>query len=96
VDNFNVERTRVQVFSTTYCGYCRRADELLTTQGIPFETIDVTTDWATRRALVERADGRRTVPVIFVDDQPIGGYQELARLLAAGKLDHLKRQVSAA
>jgi len=76
-------RARVRVFSTTYCGWCRRAEELLTRQGIPFEKIDVTGDDEARAALVENAGGRRTVPVIFVDGRAIGGYEELARLIAA-------------
>jgi glutaredoxin 3 len=75
------------MYSTTYCGYCRRAEELLRRRGVPVETIDVTDDLSARAALVRRAEGRRTVPVIFIDDQLIGGYQELAALAASGELD---------
>jgi glutaredoxin 3 len=82
------------MYSTTYCGYCRRAEELLRRRGIPVETIDVTDDLSARAALVRRAEGRRTVPVIFIDDQLIGGYQELAALAASGELD--RRLASAA
>ncbi|MEP6654685.1 MAG: glutaredoxin domain-containing protein [Myxococcales bacterium] len=81
---------RVTVFSTTYCGWCRRAEQLLQREGIPFAAVDVTGDADARAELVDRSGGRQTVPVIFLDDQPIGGYQELARLLATGGLDHLK------
>jgi glutaredoxin 3 len=81
--------SRVVVYSTTYCGYCRRAEELLRRTGIAFETIDVTGDADARAELVERAGGRQTVPVIFVDGAPIGGYQELAALVRAGELKHL-------
>lgn len=88
--------TTVQVFKTRYCGWCRRAEDLLTSRGIPFEAIDVTDDPAARASLVERADGRRTVPVIFIDGRPVGGYQELARLALAGGLDHLVGQPRAA
>lgn len=80
----------MRVFRTDYCGWCRRAEELLERNGIRFEAIDVTGDQDARDTLVERSGGRRTVPVIFVDQDAIGGYQELARLLAAGGLDHLK------
>jgi glutaredoxin 3 len=86
VDKTTDGGTRVRVFSTTYCGWCRRAEELLTRRGIPFEKIDVTGDDEARAALVEDAGGRRTVPVIFVDGRPIGGYEELARLIAANGL----------
>lgn len=81
--------SRVVVYSTTYCGFCRSAEELLRRAGIPFETIDVTNDANTRAELVERAGGRRTVPVVFVDGEAIGGYQELAAKVRAGELKHL-------
>lgn len=80
---------RVVVYATSWCGYCHAAESLLRREGIPFELIDVTNDPRTRAELPERAHGRRTVPVIFVDGQPIGGYQELAALVREGKLEHL-------
>jgi glutaredoxin 3 len=90
------ETTRVQVFTTSYCIWCRRAEQLLTAHAIAFEKIDVTGDSAARAAIADRAQGRTTVPVVFVDGQPIGGYAELERLVATGALDHLKRQARAA
>jgi len=92
----NTEKVRVRVYSTTYCGYCRMAEDLLDKRGIAYETVDVTHDQATRAWLVENADGRRTVPVIFIDERPIGGYQELARLAARGGLDGLGGTAQAA
>jgi glutaredoxin 3 len=77
---------RVKVYTTDYCGYCRRAKALLAARGIPFEEIDVTNDDEARADLVERAEGRRTVPVIFFGETPIGGYDELARLDRKGEL----------
>ena len=73
---------RVQVFGTSYCGFCRQAESLLEKQGILFEKIDVTNDAEARAELVKAANGRQTVPVIFVDGQPIGGYEELVRFIA--------------
>ena len=78
----------VTVFSTTTCGWCRRAEQLLSRHGIPFETVDVTGDRQARATLLERANWR-TVPVIFVEGRPIGGYRELAELLNTGGLAHL-------
>jgi glutaredoxin 3 len=78
--------SRVIVYSTKHCGFCRRAAELLGREGIAFDIIDVTNDQLARAALIERAKGRRSVPVIFVDDEPIGGYRELADMVAAGEL----------
>lgn len=76
----------VTLYTTQYCGYCRMAERLLNAHGIPYESIDVTDDYATREALVERANGRRTVPVIFAGDRVIGGYTELAALAKRGDL----------
>ena len=78
---------QVTVYSTTYCGFCLRAEELLRRKGIPFTRVDVTNDPEMREQLVDRAHGRRTVPVIFFDDEPIGGYRELAALAVSGELD---------
>jgi glutaredoxin 3 len=79
--------SRVVIYSTTHCGFCRRAEELLRSEGIAFDVVDVTHDRRARDTLIERSNGRRTVPVIFVDDHPIGGYRELAVMVAAGELN---------
>ena len=79
--------SRVVVYSTRHCGFCRRAEELLRDEGIAFDIVDVTHDRRARDTLIERSNGRRTVPVIFVDDQPIGGYRELAVMVADGELN---------
>lgn len=81
---------RVLVYRTSYCGWCVRAEQLLDKHGIRYDSVDVTSDPDARAALVVQAGGRRTVPVVFVDGSAIGGYQELARLVASGGLDHLK------
>jgi glutaredoxin 3 len=76
---------RVVVYSTGYCGYCRSAEALLRARGILFERIDVTSDPARRKWLVQTT-GRWTVPQIFIDDQPIGGFRELEQLDRSGEL----------
>lgn len=76
----------VTIYTTSYCGYCQRAEELLRRRGIAYRKVDVTTDAQAREDLVERANGRRTVPVIFFDDRAIGGYTELAAMDARGEL----------
>lgn len=84
----------VTVYSTTTCGWCRRAEALLERHRIPFQTVDVTGDRQARAELMERANWR-TVPVIFVEGRPIGGYRELADLVATGGLAHLVRSNAA-
>ncbi len=78
---------QVKIYTTSYCPYCVRAKALLKRKGVEFEEIDVTDDRDERARMVELAGGRRTVPQIFVDGEPLGGYDELARLDKAGKLD---------
>jgi glutaredoxin 3 len=77
---------RVEVYTTPYCGYCRQAKRLLAERGIPFEEIDLGEDDDLRAQIIERS-GQRTVPQIFIDGRPIGGYEELAALDCAGRLD---------
>jgi glutaredoxin 3 len=75
----------VRMYSTMICPYCIRAKLLLKARGIPYEDIDVTGDSQARKWLVE-ATGRRTVPQIFIGDEPIGGFDELSRLDRSGEL----------
>jgi glutaredoxin 3 len=82
------------VYSTRYCGFCHRAADLLRREGIAFQVVDVTDDLRARARLVERAHGRRTVPVVFVDDEPIGGYQELAAMVATRELNRRLTETS--
>jgi glutaredoxin 3 len=79
----------VKIYTTTYCGYCARAKELLVRKGVAFEEIDVTGDDESRERLVQLSGGRRTVPQIFIGSTHVGGYSDLARLEADGKLDGL-------
>ena len=76
----------IEVFSTERCPYCVMAKRLLTSKGLDYREIDVTHDEALRRDMEQRS-GRRTVPQIFIDGEPVGGYDDLARLNSAGELD---------
>ena len=82
---------RVVIYTTNYCSYCRAAKALLSAKKIQFEEIDVTYD-AGRRAEMERFSRRWTVPEIFIDGTPIGGFDELRQLDVNGELDRLIRQ----
>ena len=76
----------ITVYSTNYCPYCVRAKDLLKRKGASFTEINVEDDDA-REAMIKKAGGRRTVPQIFIGEQHIGGYDDLAALDKAGKLD---------
>jgi glutaredoxin 3 len=80
--------TRVVIYTTNYCPYCTAAKALFRSKKIQFYEIDVTDDPA-RRTEMEKLSQRRTVPQIFVDGKPIGGYDEARRLDADGELDRL-------
>jgi glutaredoxin 3 len=75
----------VVVYTTDYCGYCVAAKSLLKAKNIPFQEIDVTRDQALRQEVIRRS-GRRTVPQIFIGDEPIGGFTELRALETTGAL----------
>lgn len=72
--------SQVKIYTTTYCGYCKKAKALLESKGIPFEEVDVTEDDAKREWLV-KTTGRKTVPQIFIDEKPIGGFDDLSLFL---------------
>ncbi len=76
----------VKVYCTSYCGFCVAAKNLLRRRDVAFEEVDVTHDAEKRQWLIDNAHGRRTVPVIFIGDEAIGGYQELAALDKSGEL----------
>lgn len=80
--------TQVVIYTTHHCPYCMLARRLLEANGVAYEEVlvdDTLRDW-----LIERS-GQRTVPQIFVDDRPIGGYLELAALQRTGQLDRILR-----
>ncbi len=77
--------SRVQVYSTRWCGYCVRAKALLESRGIEFEEISLDEDPAFRQKLFDLTGGW-TVPQILIDGRPIGGYTELWRLDREGRL----------
>lgn len=78
----------VKIYTTTYCGYCVRAKDLLTRKGVKYEEVDVTGNDDMRSKLVEMS-GQRTVPQIWIGDTHVGGYSDLALLESQGRLDPL-------
>lgn len=81
---------KVQVYTKRQCAYCVSAKALLTRKGVAYEEIDVEHDDARRAWLVE-ASGQRTVPQIFVDGRPLGGFSDLDALDRKGELDPILR-----
>ena len=79
----------VEIYTSPLCGFCHSAKRLLSQKGVNFVEIDVTRDMARRQEMMQRANGRHTVPQIFVGERHLGGCDELYALERAGKLDPL-------
>ena len=78
---------RVEIYSTMFCPYCARAKSLLERKGVKYVNIDIIEDSSKREEMVTRANGRTSVPQIFIDGEHIGGCDDLYALDRAGKLD---------
>ena len=79
----------VEIYTSTFCGYCVRAKKLLRQKGVSFTEQDVTADKNGRTLMTSRAGGRTSVPQIFINGDHIGGCDELLTLERAGTLDKL-------
>jgi glutaredoxin 3 len=78
---------QVIMYTTSWCPYCRAAKSLLAAKKVDFTEIDVTEPKL--RLEMERLSGRRTVPQIFINGKPIGGYDDALSLETSGELDKL-------
>lgn len=78
---------RVEIYVTRTCPFCIMAKRLLDKKGIAYEETDVGREPHLRAEMMQRANGRRTVPQIFIGGESIGGCDELHALEYAGKLD---------
>lgn len=79
---------KVRMYTTAVCPFCQMAERLLQSKGAEIDKVRVDLDPAQRTAMMEKT-GRRTVPQIYVGDTHVGGYDDLAALDRAGKLDPL-------
>ena len=79
----------VEIYSSPLCGFCHAAKRLLNQKGVEFTEINVLTNPGRKSEMIQRANGSRTVPQIFVGDIHVGGCDELYALERAGKFDQL-------
>ena len=79
----------VQIYSKYTCGFCMAAKRLLSAKGISYEEIDILDHPERRPEMIQRANGRSTVPQIFIGGNHLGGYDDLAAAESAGQLDKL-------
>ena len=82
----------VTIYTRPMCGYCARAISLLKQKGVAFNEIDAGFDQAKRNEMIQRSNGGRTFPQIFVGDIHIGGCDDMMALERAGKLDPMLAQ----
>ena len=79
----------VEIYTTRFCPYCVAAKALLKRKGVSYNEIDVGSDYERREEMMQRANGRMTVPQIFVGKTHVGGFDDMSALDRAGKLDPL-------
>jgi len=79
----------VLIYTSPLCGFCHAAKRLLNQKGVEFTEVDVLSDPSRKPEMIQKANGRRTVPQIFVGETHVGGCDDLFDLERAGKLDGL-------
>jgi glutaredoxin 3 len=80
---------QIEIYTSPLCGFCHAAKRLLTQKGATFTEIDVLAHPDRKPEMIQRANGGRTVPQIFIGDLHVGGCDDLYALDRAGKLDPL-------
>ena len=80
---------KVTMYSGTPCSYCEAAKALLISKKIPFDEIDVWKNKDKAKEMLQRTNGARTIPQIFIGDQYVGGNQELQEANRNGLLEKL-------
>ena len=80
---------KIEIYTTMFCPFCVRAKQLLDSKQVMYDETDVTARLSLRRTMTKRANGRTSVPQIFIDGQHIGGCNDLVALERSGQLDRL-------
>jgi glutaredoxin 3 len=78
---------KVEIYTGMMCGFCSAAKRLLKQKGVDFEETDTSFNSAKKQEMLSRANGSHTVPQIFIDDEHIGGCDDLYALESSGQLD---------
>ena len=79
----------VTIYTGPYCNYCDAAKRLLTRNNSPYKEINVAEVDGAKDEMIKKANGKRTIPQIFFDDQHIGGYDEVRALEKENKLQEM-------
>ena len=84
----------VEIYTKAFCPYCSRAIALLQARGVVYDEYDITMGGPKRAEMISRADGRTTVPQVFIGNAHIGGSDDLAEADHSGELERLLKAVS--
>ena len=80
---------KIDIYTSPLCGFCTVAKNLLIKKGVDFDEYDVVKEPSLKPVMIERANGSKTVPQIFINQQHIGGWEQLCGLDQNGKLDEI-------
>ena len=80
--------SKIVIYTTAECPYCKNAKKLLEQKGVKYTEISIDSDTKKRDEMV-KLSGRRSVPQIVINDKPIGGFDALSALNSSGQLDDL-------
>ena len=80
---------KVVIYTSSLCGFCYKAKSLLKRKNILFDEINVDINYEKKKEMINRSNGRKSVPQIFFDNQHIGGYDEVRALEKENKLQDL-------
>jgi len=80
---------KIEIYTRPMCGFCFRAKKLLDKKGVNYVEYDIWAESGRKQEMLKRANGRSTVPQIFVGSTHVGGCDELLAVERAGKLDNL-------
>ncbi len=79
----------VIMYTKSYCPYCVKAKRLLEQKNLSYQEIDIENDESLREEMIQKANGRKTVPQIFINDKHVGGCDDLYELEENGELDKI-------
>ncbi len=79
----------VEIYTSPLCGFCHAAKRLLNQKGVSFSEVDILANPDRKPEMIQRANGGRTVPQIFIGETHVGGCDDLFALEREGKLDGL-------
>lgn len=77
----------VVIYTSKFCPFCTRAKSLLNAKGVNYQEIDIMMDPLRRKEMLQKSNGSHTVPQIFINEEHIGGCDDLLALNSAGNLD---------